>query len=198
MNKRKLIIVLSVILCTSLIFTSCEGLDFEFIKGEFSTCYEYQEKVRASDFTVYDQLNNKVSYSDHKGKPTVVLFYGVSYSVVTREYMMMFDTIYRKYKDKVNFMIVHLSCFYMGNKEDAETLVAGLSFPAYFDLDRSAEYAYSVTGHPRTIIIDADGYIYHDQTGTIDSSYLEKHIGRVLNGEPYVTEVPKRCGCYFK
>lgn len=195
MRKSKLVILISAILCTSLILTSCNEIDLDFIKEEFSVSEECGEKIRARDFKVYDELNNEISYSDFKGKPTVVFLYGVKYYSVNREELNFFDKAYRKYKDKVNFMIVHLSCCYDETKEDAETVISGLSFPAYFDLDGSAEHVYSVSAYPRTIIIDAEGYIYHDETGNVNSSYLEKHIERVINGEPYVTDVPKRCGC---
>ncbi len=198
MNIKSLIKISIITLCASILFTSCGAIDLEFIKGEFTPTNDCGEKIRASDFTVYDALDNKSSFSDFKGKPAVVLLYGERYNGVTRDYMMCYDSAFRKYGDKVNFMIVHLSGLRNESKENAETLVSGLSFPAYYDIDNSAQYAYSVSAYPRTIIVDAEGYIYHDQTGSVDSKFLDKHIERVINGEPYVTEAPKRCGCRFK
>ncbi len=133
--------------------------------------------ISANDFSVYDVYNNKVYLSDFTGKPTVVNFWATWCGYCVRE-LPYFENSYKKYGDKVNFLMVNMT------DGDRETLSKATdfvkkyayTFPAYYDRDRSAHNAYSVRSIPITLFLDKDGNLIKTQYGAMDSSELEFYI----------------------
>lgn len=195
MDIRKLIKVIAIVLSASLIFASCDAVDLDFVIGEFSGNTEASEREKAPDFTVYDAAGNKVRFSDFEGKPVVIFLWSDYYYPEARQDLTDLDNANRKYGDDIVFMSVHLSKMRMSSKETAAALMQGLFITPYYDLDNSAFDAYSVTGYPRMIFVDADGYIYLDITGCPIKGNLNFHLPRFANNESFITPTPPSCRC---
>lgn len=197
--KKNLLKIFAVLMCTVMLFSSCDVISLDLIKDEFSPKTEDgTPKVKAPSFFVYDSLGNKVNFSDFAGKPALLYLWITGLSTI-REELEYYDKANREYGDKINFMMIHLTDERFETKEKALTAVTGLTVPVYYDIDKSCAFAYSVNEletFPRTIFIDKDGYIMHDEAGSLSNynSYLEENIPRLSRGEPYITETPKRCG----
>ena len=131
----------------------------------------------APNFTVLDKDGNTVEFSSKKGKPIILNFWA-SWCPPCKAEMPDFEEAYKKYGDKVEFMMVNLTD---GNRETlqkAKDHVSsnGYTFPVYFDTQSTAAYAYSISSVPATYIIDAEGNIVAHAIGMITANDLEAAI----------------------
>ena len=131
----------------------------------------------APNFTVLDKDGNTVEFSSKKGKPMILNFWA-SWCPPCKAEMPDFEEAYKKYGDKVEFMMVNLTD---GNRETlqkAKDHVSsnGYTFPVYFDTQSTAAYAYSISSVPATYIIDAEGNIVAHAIGMITANDLEAAI----------------------
>lgn len=138
---------------------------------------QQSEANPAPDFTVVDNDMNKVRLSDMRGKPVVFNFWA-SWCPPCKEEMPDFEEMYKKYGDKVTFMMVNMTD---GERETIEKARAhiqenGYTFPVYFDNELSAAAAYSVVSLPTTYFADADGNLVTYANGMIDAGLLETGI----------------------
>lgn len=135
----------------------------------------------APDFTVYDADGNPVKLSDMEGKPVVVNFWA-SWCPPCKAEMPDFEAMYKKYGDRVVFMMVNMTDGMQETREQGLKHVQdhGYTFPVYFDLDMDAAYTYYVTTLPQTYFITADGDLYTYAHSMLDAATLEKVIGWIL------------------
>ena len=135
----------------------------------------------APDFTVYDMEGNKTILSEKKGRPVIVNFFATWCSPCVGE-LPHFEEMYKKYGDKVEFMIVDLTDGYDETKEKVESFIDtnGYTFPVYLDSDINAVVAYKISSVPLTVFIDEDGKITESKVGAMDAETLEGYIKSLL------------------
>ena len=134
--------------------------------------------LKAPDFTVRDMNGNTVKLSDYAGKPIVLNFWA-SWCVYCVEEMPDFEAMYKKYGDRVNFLMVNVG---------DESLAAvqsyisskGYTFPVFVDYAQIAENAYDAYSIPQTYFFYADGTAGFRGMGMISGETLEATILKVL------------------
>lgn len=136
----------------------------------------------APNFTVLDKDGNTVEFSSKTGKPIILNFWA-SWCPPCKAEMPDFEEAYKKYGDKVEFMMVNLTDGYQETLQKAKAHVSsnGYTFPVYFDTESTGAYAYNISSVPATYIIDAEGNIVAHAIGMITASDLEAAIALVTN-----------------
>ena len=180
MKNKKLITVIAALLGASMLFTSCDVVNLDFIVSEFTVSnnsYDNTDKSKAADFTVYDALGNPKTLSDYKGKPVVLNFWA-SWCGYCKQEMPQFQDAYKKYGDDVQFLMVDLTDGSHETQRRASSYIsgAGYTFPVFFDLKLNAAETYNVHGLPRTYLIDSEGYIVEQVSGALSEGYLEEKL----------------------
>lgn len=138
----------------------------------------------ASDFTVLDTAKQQVNLSDFVGKPTVVNFWATWCGPCKSE-MPAFDTLYKKYGDRVHFLMVNLTDGAQETIAGADAFIAesGYSFPVYYDTKLDAANTYGVYSIPMTLFINKEGEILGQHTGAMNEATLENYIENLLGGD---------------
>ena len=139
------------------------------------------ETVAAPDFMVYDADGNEVKLSDKKGKPVVVDFWA-SWCGPCKAGLPKMEEAYKKYGDRVEFMMVNLTDGHQETAEKANKLIEenGYTFPVYYDKDLVAAYVYQVNSIPRTLFVDADGNAVVMYTGLMPEEVITERIEELL------------------
>lgn len=148
--------------------------------GELTTASPSGEDTlqypRYTDITVFDKDGKPVKLSDYEGKPVILNFWATWCGYCIQE-MPDFQKAYEQYGDEVQFLIV--------NTDDGitkgESFIAdnGYTFPTCYDLEYSAAITYGITGIPRTIAIDKNGFVRYNRSGMIDAAMLETIISTI-------------------
>lgn len=140
-----------------------------------------EEKKKAPNFKVVDQNGKEVTLEDYIGKPVVINFWS-SKCPPCRKEMPDFDEVYKKYKNKVNFMMIDSIGAFGETKEDGAAMVKenGFSFPVFFDVDQSAQKTYGIYSYPTTYILDKDGNLSRGQSGLLTGEVLSKALDEEL------------------
>ncbi|MEG1255304.1 TlpA disulfide reductase family protein [Clostridium sp.] len=151
------------------------------IDGDKNNEDENVEKILAENFTIYDKDGNTVTIDDFKGKPLVINIFA-SWCGPCKFEMPYFQSVYDKYKNEdVMILMVNMTDGQRETKESAEKFMKdnGYTMPIYFDMDMDLAMKYRVTGIPRTIFIDKDGYVSFDHTGVIEEEILKTEIDKI-------------------
>lgn len=142
-------------------------------------------KVKAKDFTVYDENLKEVKLSDYIGTP-VVLNLWASWCPPCKAEMPGFNEMSKKYgKEKIAILMINLTD---GEKETVSKAKQYLESNKYdmkvlYDSKLDAANKYNINSIPRTIFIDKDGYIFKDNAaGIISEEELEDQIKLLLQG----------------
>ncbi len=140
-----------------------------------------EEISTVPDFTVIDHDGNEVSLSDMRGRPVIINFWA-SWCPPCKSEMPDFEEAYKKYGDRVVFMMLNMTD---GSRETTETAKAfidkmGYTFPVYFDTTAQAAMAYGAYSIPMSFFVDSEGYLAAYAEGPVDSAGLEKGIGMIL------------------
>lgn len=138
----------------------------------------------ATDFAVTDSNGNTVRLSDMKGKPTIVNFWATWCGYCVTE-MPAFETLYKEYADKVNFMMVDLTDGVQETVTGAKEFIGekGYTFPIYFDTEQQALTAYSAYSIPMTLFVDEKGALSQKHTGAMNEQTLRNYIENLLGGK---------------
>ena len=142
----------------------------------------FKKKVKASDFTVYDEKLNEVKLSDYQGVPVVLNFWA-SWCPPCREEMPGFNEVSKKYdEDKIAILMINLTDGQRETMTEAKTFILKNNYKmkTLFDNNMEAANKYNITSIPRTIFIDKDGYITQDYSGSISEENLENQIKLLL------------------
>ena len=125
-----------------------------------------------------------VNYADvaEIGKPIIINFWA-SWCPPCAAELPDFEAMYKKYGDRVEFMMINMTDGYQETLEKAYAHVSknGYTFPVYYDIEGDAGYAYNVMNLPATYVIDAEGNIVAHAIGKINAKALEDAIGLVID-----------------
>lgn len=170
--KKIFLIILSVILCFSLISCSRGGADDE------TTQESTGEEVHlAPDITVYTLEGDEVKLSDLRGKPVVLNFWA-TWCPPCKAELPHFEKLSLEYEGEVEFMMVNLT----DGTRDTEDVVRsfieeeGYTFPVYCDTTMQSYYLYGVQSIPQTFFIGEDGSIENAYTGAMSEEQLRGFI----------------------
>lgn len=152
-------------------------------QDESSNNDKIKVKVKAKDFTVYDENLKEAKLSDYIGTPVVLNFWA-SWCPPCKAEMPGFNEMSKKYsKEKIAILMINLTD---GEKETVSKAQQYLQsnnydMKALYDNKLDAANKYNITSIPRTIFIDKDGYIFKDNTaGVISEEELENQIKLLL------------------
>lgn len=147
----------------------------ESIENTFDNENAPKPEPNYADFTVYSYENDEYKLSDivSEGKPTVINFWA-TWCGYCKEEMPDFDSVYREYKDRVNFMMIDVCGHGNDDRDKAQSYVEneGFEFPVYYDDKLSAAQTYGIGSFPTTVIIDGDGVISYASPGMMDRNKL--------------------------
>lgn len=153
-------------------------------QAESSNNDKIKVKVKAKDFTVYDEKQNEVKLSDYIGTPVVLNFWA-SWCPPCKAEMPGFNEMSKKYgKEKIAILMINLTD---GERETVSKAQQYLQSNNYdmkvlYDENLDAANKYNIASIPRTIFIDKDGYIFKDNTaGIISQEELENQIKLLLS-----------------
>lgn len=162
--------------------------------GELSQNYEINQKTeektavtsekpkqKALDFEVFSENGESVTLSEKTGKPVVINFWA-TWCGPCRAELPAFESMYKKYQDKVEFMMVNLTDGMREKKEDVKAFITdnNYSFPVFYDSNQSAAYVYNITSVPLTVFVDADGNIDNYRVGGLRENDLEEYIQNLI------------------
>ena len=178
MMKKHLLIA---VLVLSLLLGGCAAQQAEATEPTQTQATE-AARVKAPDFTVYDESGNEVKLSDFLGKPVVLNFWASWCGPCKRE-MPDFEETYQQLGSDVQFLMINLTD---GNGETVESAASfikeqGYTFPVFYDTASSAANTYGVYSIPTTYFIDAEGYAVAQATGAIDAGTLQKGIDLIFS-----------------
>lgn len=136
-----------------------------------------QNDNSAPDVEFFDADGNSYMLSHFFDKPLVLNFWATWCGPCKSE-MPGFDKLYKKYGDRVNFIMLNVSD---DNKTVSDFIDEnGYSFPIYFDKTQIASYTYGASSIPLTFVIYPGGEVYGYQIGVLPEEALEKAIKTVL------------------
>lgn len=140
-------------------------------------------KIKALDFTLYDQYGNTHTLSEYEGK-TVFLNIWATWCPPCKEELPYIEAIYKEYdKNKEDVIILGLVSPNLGNEGDKEYINDFLNlnkytFPVLFDDNASLVYQYGIQAFPSTFIIDKEGYIYQYVPGAMNKLTMKSLIDK--------------------
>ena len=164
------------LLLAALMLTGC-GKDAAAPQSPDSTTKSTENAATAAmsvpDFTVYDGDSQPVKLSDFLGKPIVLNFWA-SWCGPCKSEMPAFQKLYEELGEDVHFVMVDV-----GEHMDAATAflaTTDYTFPAYFDVNNDASYAYQVNSIPTSFFLNAKGELVTYHIGTMDEGSLRAAI----------------------
>lgn len=141
-----------------------------------------EEKIKAPDFTAYDNEGREVKLSDYEGTPIVLNFWA-SWCPPCKAEMPHFNKVSEEYsQDELIFLMVDLVD---GEKETIEKGKKFIednqyTFTVLFDTNRDAAATYGIRSIPSTLFIDKEGYIGAGIEGTMDEKTLRRGIDLIF------------------
>ena len=154
------------------------------LSGQYSEntlVMEETGELKAVNFTVLDSAGNETTLFENNVTGVVVNFWA-SWCQPCKNEMEHFEKMFKKYGDKIQFMMVNMTD---GSRETIETASAyikenGYTFPVFYDSYLSAANAYMVASIPATYFIDKNGNVVTYANGMINENQLESGIAMLL------------------
>ncbi len=150
-------------------------------ENNVSSSNNNDEKVKALDFTLYDQYGKEHKLSDYKGK-TVFLNFFSTWCPPCREEMPYIEDLYKEYnKNNDDVVILGIASPNLGREGSEEYITNFLkeekhTFPVVFDKDGNQVYQYGINAFPSTFIIDKEGYITQYVSGAMSKETMKQFI----------------------
>lgn len=178
--------IITIILVAALVgayfaYTNISSNMAEITKKQNTSEEVIEEKAEASDFKVVDANGIDVKLSDKKGKPVVMNFWATWCGYCVRE-MPMFETAFKSYGDKIEFMMINLTDGDRETVKSAKKYIAAdkYTFPVYFDTYGEALKAYEAYSIPVTVFVNADGTVFDKQIGAFDEESFNAKLEQFL------------------
>lgn len=146
-----------------------------------SSTSEEEEKIKAIDFTLYDQYGNEHRLSDYEGK-TIFLNFWATWCPPCRGEMPHIEELYNEYGlNKEEVVILGVASPNLGREGDTEEVKSFLSdndytFPVLLDEGGEMVYQYGINAFPTTFIIDKEGYITKYIPGAMSKETMKNII----------------------
>ena len=153
--------------------------------GEKNTGEDEEKKVKAPDFTVYDEGGNEIKLSEYFGTPIVLNFWA-SWCGPCKSEMPHFNKVSEEYsEDELIFLMVNLTDGQRETKETAKGFIEenGYTFHVLFDTDQDAANEYTVMSIPVTYFIDGEGYLKAYGEGMVSEDSLRSGVEMIYTGE---------------
>lgn len=188
-NKIKKIGGIIIIISGILMFSN--GFDgfinnFNIKSNESLNNKKNEEKIKAIDFTLYDQYGKEHKLSDYKGK-VVFLNFWATWCPPCKEEMPYIENLYKEYNenndDVVILCIASPNLGGEGSKEYIKSFLKenNFTFPILFDNNGAQIYQYGINAFPSTFIVDKDGYISQYIPGAMDKKTMKQLIETYRN-----------------
>ncbi|WP_409289044.1 thiol-disulfide oxidoreductase ResA [Peribacillus sp. SCS-37] len=131
----------------------------------------------APNFVLEDMNGNKHKLSDYKGQGVVLNFWGTWCKPCEKE-MPYMDSQYAKFKDKgVQILAVNVGESSYAVEHFADKY--GLDFPIMIDKKSEVQNAYRVDPLPVTFLIDKEGKVIDQMTGSLTEAEIEHFMNRI-------------------
>lgn len=137
-------------------------------------------KIKAINFTVYDENNNEVKLEDYIGKPIVINYWATWCGYCVKE-MPTFNKVYEEEKDEVVFMMINATGGVSETVDKAKKFIKenNFQFPVYYDIKEEVGYQYGIYSLPTTIFINKKGEIEIGYKGMLSEEILKKEIQKI-------------------
>lgn len=143
---------------------------------------ENAQKSPAPDFVMRDASGAELNLSDFEGTPVVLNFW-TSWCAYCKKEMPSLEQAYKDYGDSVQFVILNATANETSRTSGSEYIEeSGFAFPVYYDTEGQGVAQYAVRGFPRTVFIDADGYVFYTHVGFISEDDLFESIEQLIAG----------------
>ena len=181
MNKSFKLILIAVLF---LVILGVAAVLYGDLSGQYSEdmlVMEETGELKAVNFTVLDNAGNETTLFENNVSGVVVNFWA-SWCQPCKSEMEHFEKMFKKYGDKIQFMMVNMTD---GSRETIETASAyiketGYTFPVFYDSYLSAANAYMVASIPATYFIDKSGNVVTYANGMINEKQLESGIAMLI------------------
>lgn len=188
-NKIKKIGGIIIIISGILMFSN--GFDgfinnFNIKSNESLNNKKNEEKIKAIDFTLYDQYGKEHKLSDYKGK-VVFLNFWATWCPPCKEEMPYIENLYKEYNENNDdVVILGIASPNLGGEGSKEYIKGFLkennfTFPVLFDNNGAQIYQYGINAFPSTFIVDKDGYISQYIPGAMDKKTMKQLIETYRN-----------------
>ena len=136
-----------------------------------------EEKMAIPNFELQDWEGNPVEFSSFLGKPVIINFWA-SWCPNCAEQLVVMQSIYEEYEDRVTFFMVNVTDGVKETITDGKDYIAdkGYTFPVYYDINLQASSAYGASSIPITYLIDADGNIAAYGMGTLNEEVIKSYL----------------------
>lgn len=142
---------------------------------------EEDTRIKALDFTLYDQYGNEHTLSDYEGK-TVFLNIWATWCPPCKKEMPHIEALYKEYgENSEDVIILGLAAPNLGREGDEVHIInfleeEGYTFPVVLDPEWNQIYGYGISAFPTTFIIDKEGYINLYVPGAMDEATMKRII----------------------
>lgn len=166
-------ILLSILLLVTFIASGCAA-----DSQPAATAASAQTAVQKAPDFGFTYLNGTAgNLKELQGKPVFLNFWATWCPPCVGE-MPHFETLYPKYKDRINFIAVSVD----DEQADAKAFVAQrkFTFPAAHADAQKIIQKYNIQGIPASYLLDAEGNIIATSIGAMDEKTLERFLQQAL------------------
>jgi thiol-disulfide isomerase/thioredoxin len=128
-------------------------------------------------FSLKDENGKTITREDLKGKPSVLIFWGLNCGSCKKE-LPIFNKFYEKYKDKINFYAIVIDTNDVKEVEERKYLW-GFDIPVLLN-GRNIMYKYRIFGVPITYLVDKNLKKKKILIGRVSEEKIKKEINNLL------------------
>ncbi len=132
------------------------------------------ENVKYNDITVYKADGTEVKLSDYKDSPVVLFFFNKD-SEDSIEDLKKFEDMYKKYEDKIKFLMINVS------QDVDEELQNEYTIEILYDFYKAATRTYNISEYPSIIYIGDNNEVFNAKSGFTTTDALEANLDILSN-----------------